>query len=88
MYVHIAIYGTGTVKVKRDQFHDKRTTRQLEDIVGNAKGFQLLHADKNRTYEKFREMFDYHLYDRICDKYNCKLAFPELYDKVNRKVRD
>lgn len=86
MYVDIGIYGT--VKVKRGQFHAERTTRQLEDIVAKANGFQMLHADTYRTYGEFREMFDHRLYDRIRDKYNCKLAFPELYDKVNRKVRD
>lgn len=86
MYVDIGVYGT--VKVKRGQFHAERTTRQLEDIVVKANGFQMLYADCFRTREEFRQMFDHRLYDRMRKELKCEQAFPEVYDKINKKVRD
>lgn len=86
MYVDIGVYGT--VKVKRGQFQAERTTRQLEDIVAKAKGFQMLYADTFRTEQEFRQMFDHRLYDRMRKQLKCEEAFPEVYAKVNKKVRD
>lgn len=86
MFVDIGVYGT--VKVKRDQFQAERTTRQIEEIVVKANGFQMLYADTYRTYDEFRHMFDHRLYDRMRNKYNCKTGFVEVYDKVNKKARD
>lgn len=50
--------------------------------------FQMLYADSYLSREDFRRMFDHSLYDRIRQKLDCQKAFPEVYDKVNRKVRD
>lgn len=86
MYVDIGVYGT--VRVKRSEFNAKRTTRQIEDIVANANGFQMLYADCFRTQDEFRKMFDHRLYDRMRKQLNCEHAFAEVYDKINRKVRD
>lgn len=86
MYVDIGVYGT--VKVKRGQFQAERTTRQLEDIVAKANGFQMLYADCFRTEDEFRQMFDHRLYDRMRKELKCEKAFPEVYGKVNKKVRD
>lgn len=86
MYVDIGVYGT--VKVKRGDFHAERTTRQLEDTIANANGFQMLYADCFRTRDEFRQMFDHRLYDRMRKELKCQEAFPEVYDKINKKVRD
>lgn len=86
MYVDIGIYGT--VKVKRNDFHAERTTRQLEEIVVASNGFQMLYADCYRTYDEFRQMFDHRLYDRVRKELKCEQAFPEIYEKINKKVRD
>lgn len=86
MYVDIGIYGT--VKVKRGQFHAEQTTRQIEDIVVKANGFQMLYADCFRTQDEFRQMFDHRLYDRMRKELKCEQAFPEVYGKVNKNVRD
>ncbi|XP_055312887.1 delta(24)-sterol reductase-like [Sitodiplosis mosellana] len=86
MYVDIGVYGT--VKLKRGQFHAERTTRQLEDIVVKSNGFQMLYADCFRTKDEFRQMFDHRLYDRMRRELKCEEAFPEVYDKINKKVRD
>lgn len=86
MYVDIGVYGT--VKVKRGEFEARRTTREIEDIVADANGFQMLYADCFRTYDEFRKMFDHRLYDRMRKQLNCEQAFAEVYDKINRKVRD
>lgn len=86
MYVDIGVYGT--VKVKRSKFHAERTTRQMEDVVVAANGFQMLYADCFRTHNEFRLMFDHRLYDRVRNELKCKDAFCEVYGKINKKVRD
>ena len=48
----------------------------------------MLYADSYLTREEFRKMFDHTLYDQMRAKLNCEKAFPEVYDKVNRKARD
>lgn len=48
----------------------------------------MLYADSYLTRDEFRKMFDHTLYDKMREKLDCEKAFPEVYDKVNRKVRD
>lgn len=86
MYVDIGIYGVP--KVKRGRFHGEKTTRKVEDIVAKVNGYQMLYADTYRTRSEFREMFDHHLYDRQRKELKCEQAFPEVYDKINKNVRD
>ena len=50
--------------------------------------YQMLYADTYMTLEEFREMFDHTLYDKMRKQLDCEKAFPEVYGKVNRKVRD
>ena len=50
--------------------------------------FQMLYADSYLSREDFRKMFDHSLYDRLRKSLDCEKAFPEVYGKVNRKVRD
>ena len=50
--------------------------------------FQMLYADTYLTLEEFRDMFDHSLYDKMRREFDCEKAFPEVYGKVNRKVRD
>ena len=47
----------------------------------------MLYADSYRTAEEFRQMFDHKLYDKMRDRLDCKNAFPEVYDKVNKRAR-
>lgn len=47
----------------------------------------MLYADSYLTKEEFYEMFDHSLYNKMREKLSCHGAFPEVYDKVNRKVR-
>lgn len=86
VYVDVGIYGT--VRVKRNEYHVERTMHELEDIVVKFNGFQMLYGDTYRTRDEFRQMFDHGLYDQVRKQYKCKEAFPEIYDKVNKKVRD
>lgn len=86
MYVDIGVYGVP--KVRKGQFRAQRTTRQIEDLVTDCKGFQMLYADCFRTREEFRAMFDHELYDRMRKELDCEKAFPEVYDKINKNVRD
>ena len=47
----------------------------------------MLYADSHLTKVEFQKMFDHSLYEKVRTKYNAKSAFPEVYDKVNRKAR-
>lgn len=86
MYVDIGVYGVP--KVRRGQFHPVKTTRQLEDIVQESNGFQMLYADCYRSRDEFRKMFDHNLYDRMRKKLECDDAFPEIYEKIRKSNRD
>lgn len=86
MYVDIGVYGVP--KVRKGDFHPTRTTRQIEDLLVDCKGFQMLYADCYRSRAEFREMFDHSLYDRMRKQLACESAFPEVYDKINKNVRD
>lgn len=84
MYVDIGAYGSP----KAINFDAIPTTRRLEAYVTKVNGFQMLYADTYMTREEFRKMFDHSLYDKMRRKLsNCERAFPEVYDKINRKVR-
>lgn len=83
MYVDIGIYG-----VPQRKFDAKPVTRRIESLVGDCDGFQMLYADTYRTEAEFRQMFDHSLYDKMRNKYDCKSAFPEVFGKVNKNVRD
>ncbi|KAL5021082.1 hypothetical protein ScPMuIL_000237 [Solemya velum] len=84
MYMDIGAYG----RPEEPGYEFRRTTRKLEKYVRSVKGFQMLYADTFLTYDEFHEMFDHTLYDKMRKKLNCSKAFPEVYGKVNRKVRD
>ena len=47
----------------------------------------MLYADSYLTEDEFEAMFDHTLYNEMREKYDCKKAFPRVYDKVNRKAR-
>ena len=47
----------------------------------------MLYADSYLTRDEFYEMFDHSLYENMRVKLGAKKAFPEIYDKVNRKAR-
>lgn len=84
MYVDIGAYGAP----KASGFQAVQATKNLEAYVKKVKGFQMLYADTYLTEEDFREMFDHSLYDKMRKELKCENAFPEVYGKVNRKVRD
>jgi len=84
MYVDLGAYGAPKV----DNYHCVDTTRRIEAFVRKVHGFQMLYADSYLTREEFRDMFDHTLYDRMREKLGCSKAFPEVFDKVNRKARE
>ena len=47
----------------------------------------MMYADSYMTKEEFRSMFDHTLYDEMRERYQCKEAFPDVYDKVNKNAR-
>lgn len=84
MYVDIGAYGAPTSK----GFEAVPATKTLETYVRRVNGFQMLYADTYLTEKEFRDMFDHSLYDKMRKKLDCEKAFPEVYGKVNRSVRD
>lgn len=83
LYVDIGVYGVPKVK----DFSPRSSTRDIESFVINKHGFQMLYADTYMTRAEFRSMFDHKLYDEVREKWNCKRAFPEVYDKVSKEAR-
>lgn len=83
MYIDIGAYGAPKVP----GYKAIETTRKLEKFVRDHDGFQMLYADSFLTREEFYEMFDHRLYNQMRSKHLCKGAFPEVYEKVNRKAR-
>ncbi|KAI1692466.1 FAD binding domain-containing protein [Ditylenchus destructor] len=84
LYVDIGVYGNSTLP----KYEPVKSTRKLEKYVREVQGFQLLYADCYQTREEFWEMFDSSLYDWLRAKYDCKTAFPSVYEKVCRFARD
>ncbi|KAK3590755.1 hypothetical protein CHS0354_017269, partial [Potamilus streckersoni] len=84
LYVDIGAYGVAKAK----GFEAIPSTRKIEAFVRQVSGFQMLYADTYLTREEFSEMFDHSLYEKMRQKLDCDKAFPVVYDKVNRKVRD
>lgn len=83
MYVDIGVYGVP----KSPGFTPKERTRIVEKYVREVKGYQMLYADTYMTRGEFHEMFDHTLYNKLRDELQCKDAFPEVYDKVNKNAR-
>lgn len=46
------------------------------------------YSDCYQTCAEYWEMFDASLYDWLRAKYDCKAAFPSVYEKVARQARD
>ncbi|XP_021915140.1 delta(24)-sterol reductase-like isoform X2 [Zootermopsis nevadensis] len=86
LYVDIGVYGVPKV-LKGELYDAVNTTRLIENFVAKVKGFQMLYADSYRTKEEFHQMFNHALYDKMRDRLDCKKAFPEVYDKVNKHAR-
>ncbi len=71
----------------KDGYHNERTTRAIESYVRKHSGFQMLYADSYMTRQEFEDMFDHTLYREMRERYKCKDAFPEVFEKVNKKAR-
>ncbi|KAL4656040.1 delta(24)-sterol reductase-like [Arapaima gigas] len=83
LYVDIGAYGEPKVK----HFQARASTRQLEKFVREVHGFQMLYADVYLDRQEFWEMFDGSLYHKLREELDCKLAFPEVYDKICKSAR-
>ncbi|CAH0390700.1 unnamed protein product [Bemisia tabaci] len=84
LFVDIGLYGEPKVK----HYDSVKTTKDMELFVGDKKGYKMLYAGTHLTQAEFRMYYDHSLYDRQRKLYNAASAFSEIYDKVNRKVRD
>lgn len=84
MFVDVGIYGNAV----RSHYEAHKSTRKLEKFVREAQGFQMLYADTYMTSAEFWEMFDSTLYDWLRVQYDCKTAFPDVYQKVCREARE
>ncbi|RLN74654.1 hypothetical protein DYB28_004945, partial [Aphanomyces astaci] len=84
LFVDIGAYGVPSVA----NFHPVHTTRRIEAFVRNHHGFQMMYADSYMSETEFEAMFDHSLYDQMRAKYDCAGAFPRVFGKVSRAVRD
>lgn len=50
--------------------------------------YQMMYAGTFCDEEEFSKMFDLSLYNRVRERLKCDKAFPNIYGKINRKVRD
>ncbi len=82
MYLDIGVYG-----VPKEGYRNEATTRKVESFVRANRGFQMMYADSYMTKDEFESMFDHTLYREMRARHGCKGAFPEVYDKVNKKAR-
>ncbi len=82
MYLDIGVYG-----VPKEPFDCGKTIRRIEAFVKKVNGFQMLYADSYMTKAEFEAMFDHTLYKEMRTRYKCEKAFPETYEKVNKKAR-
>lgn len=46
-----------------------------------------MYGGTHLNINEFKTMFDHNWYDRIRQQLQCQSKFPEVYDKVNKKVR-
>ena len=63
------------------------STRAVEEFVRRVGGYQMLYADIYMDRDEFHAMFDHTKYEKVRKKYQCELAFPEVYDKVSKAAR-
>lgn len=47
----------------------------------------MMYVGTHLNITDFKRMFDHRLYERTRKQLECESHFPEVYDKVNRKVR-
>ncbi|XP_039279750.1 delta(24)-sterol reductase isoform X2 [Nilaparvata lugens] len=83
-FVDIGIYG----RINSKSFNGIKTHIEHFQVLKKSKSYEMLYAGTFATREEFREMFDHTLYDRMRKKFNCEMAFPEIYDKVNKDARN
>jgi len=47
----------------------------------------MMYSGTRLDIDEFKTMFDHRLYNRIRQNLQCEFNFPEIYDKLNKKVR-
>ncbi|KAE9525143.1 hypothetical protein AGLY_014557 [Aphis glycines] len=82
MYIDIGLYG----EPKVSNFNSS-IVKNLELFVLKLKGFKMMYIGTYLNEYEFKKMFNHYLYQSIRIQLNCIHNFPEVYDKVNKKVR-
>uniref|UniRef100_A0A183BL25 Delta(24)-sterol reductase n=1 Tax=Globodera pallida TaxID=36090 RepID=A0A183BL25_GLOPA len=93
IYVNVGVYGrcqaaSPTYSEEKGFAEEREKMRAVEAMVRELQGFQMLCADSHQTAAEFWDMFDATLYDWLRAKYDCKCAFPNVYDKVCMSNRE
>ncbi|KAI6179109.1 FAD-binding PCMH-type domain-containing protein [Aphelenchoides besseyi] len=84
IFIDVGIYGNA----ERKHYDARESTRKLEKFVRDAQGAQMLYADTYMNAAEFWTMFDSTLYDWLRIQYDCKTAFPDVFEKVCREARE
>uniref|UniRef100_A0A914I147 FAD-binding PCMH-type domain-containing protein n=1 Tax=Globodera rostochiensis TaxID=31243 RepID=A0A914I147_GLORO len=93
VYVNVGVYGrcqaaSPTYSEEKEFAEEREKMRAVEAMVRELQGFQMLCADSHQTAAEFWDMFDATLYDWLRARYDCKCAFPNVYDKVCMSNRE
>jgi len=81
MYVDIGVYGIPP-DVELQNWNGIDTSKELEQMVTEMKGYHMLYADIFMNQSEFESMFNHTLYRVVRTKYGADKAFPEVYNKV------
>ncbi|XP_054284082.1 delta(24)-sterol reductase-like [Macrosteles quadrilineatus] len=84
LYVDIGLYGTPNAP----HYECVQSTRAIEHFTIQNKGYQMMYAGTFCDEEEFSKMFDLSLYNRVRERLKCDKAFPHIFGKINRKVRN
>ncbi|XP_022165328.1 delta(24)-sterol reductase-like isoform X3 [Myzus persicae] len=82
MYIDIGLYGEPNVSN-----YNSGIAKDLELFVLKLKGFKMMYVGTHLNRNEFKKMFNHCLYQSVRMQLNCEYNFPEVYDKVNKKVR-
>ena len=74
---------------EKEGFHKITFQKRIERFCLDNGGLVALYGETELTLDEFNEMFNDSMrhYDRLREKYDCKKAFPHVYNKISKLGR-
>lgn len=83
LFFDLGVYGIPhQIKKGMKNFDGVKALRNMEKFTTSVGGAPFLYADTFMSPKEFLETFDLELYEKVREKYNCKQAFFDLYEKT------